>query len=132
MQAITYHDKSARQNYWGRHNSDQPVSSGALQLSPLSNRASAHGISIFLRPTEFRLLHFLMSHPDQVYRREELLDEIWGDWVVIGARTVDVHIRRLRATLQPFGLDKLVQTVHCRGYLFSSSATSDQAQHPTN
>jgi two-component system phosphate regulon response regulator PhoB len=81
-------------------------------------------VQIFLRPMEFRLLHFFMTHPDQVHTREHLLEEIWGDWIVVGARTVDVHIRRLRATLQPFGLDRLVQTVHCRGYLFSDTTSS--------
>lgn len=119
MQLNTTHNVIARQNYWGRHHSDQPVSLGTLQLSPASNRASVGAVHIFLRPMEFRLLHFFMTHPDEVHSRDHLLEEIWGDWVVVGVRTVDVHIRRLRATLQPFGLDKLVQTVRCRGYLFS-------------
>lgn len=121
MQLNSNRNAPARPNYWGRHQSDQPVSIGALQLVPAANRANIGKVQIFLRPLEFRLLHFFMTHPDRVHSREQLLDEIWGDWIVVGERTVDVHIRRLRATLQPFGLDKLVQTVHCRGYLFSGT-----------
>ena len=119
MQLNSTRNLTARPNYWGRHQSDQPVTLGALQLSPVSNRVQVAGVQIFLRPIEFRLLHFFMTHPDVVHSREHLLDEVWGEWIVVGERTVDVHIRRLRATLQPFGLDELVQTVHCRGYLFS-------------
>jgi two-component system phosphate regulon response regulator PhoB len=116
------HKEITHPNYWGRHSSDQPISLGTLHLSPISNRAQVGEKQIFLRPMEFRLLHFFMTHPDAVHTREHLLEEIWGDWIVVGERTIDVHIRRLRATLQPFGLDKRVQTVHCRGYLFSITA----------
>ncbi len=112
-------------NYWGRHQSNRPVALGELHLSPSSNLVKAGEVRIFLRPMEFRLLHFFMTHPDAVHTREHLLEEIWGDWIVVGARTVDVHVRRLRATLQPFGLDRLVQTVHCRGYLFNTEATTE-------
>ncbi len=85
---------------------------------------TAGNVPVFLRPLEFRLLHFLMTHPDEVYSRERLLEEIWDDCVIVGSRTVDVHIHRLRSTLQPFGLDQQVQTVHCRGYLFSGAASA--------
>lgn len=121
MQLNSIHKAVVRPNYWGRHQSDLPIASGALRLSPASNRVKVGDVQIFLRPMEFRLLHFFMAHPDEVHSRDHLLDEIWGDWIVVGGRTVDVHIRRLRATLQPFGLDRLVQTVHCRGYLFSGT-----------
>lgn len=124
MQANTSHKEAERPNYWGRHLSEQTITLGALTLSPSSNRISVGDVSIFLRPMEFRLLHFFMTHSEQVHTREQLLEQIWGDWVVVGARTVDVHIRRLRATLAPFGLDTLVQTVHCRGYLFSIAANA--------
>jgi two-component system phosphate regulon response regulator PhoB len=77
---------------------------------------------ITLRPMEFRLLHFLMTHPDEVQTRDGLLAQVWGDWAVVEPRTVDVHIRRLRATLEPYGLDRLVQTVYCRGYLFAADS----------
>ena len=110
-------------DYWGRQPDGQPVVLGALHLEPAANRLTIDNIRIFLRPMEFRLLHFLMTHPDEVHTRERLLEQIWGDWIVVGARTVDVHIRRLRSMLQPFGLERLVQTVHCRGYLFSGAAS---------
>lgn len=122
MQLHTNRNEIARPNYWGRHQSEQAISLGELQISPTSNRARAGGLPIFLRPMEFRLLHFFMTHPEVVHTREHLLKEIWGDWIVVGERTVDVHIRRLRATLHPFGLDKRVQTIHCRGYLFSTAS----------
>lgn len=126
MQLNLNRNGDTRQNYWGRHQNNQPVSLATLQLSPLANRVHAGNVQISLRPMEFRLLHFFMTHPDEVHSRERLLEEIWGDWIVVGARTVDVHIRRLRATLQPYGLDKQVQTIHCRGYLFT-----DNTNHST-
>ncbi len=119
-------------NYWGRHHSDQPVTLGALQLSAASNQVKVGEVQVFLRPMEFRLLHFLMTHPGEVHSRNHLLEEIWGDWIVIGERTVDVHVRRLRATLHPFGLDKLVQTVHCRGYLFSFAEKESTTETSVN
>ncbi len=122
----------ARLNYWGRHRSDQPVAVGPLHLSPGANRAQIGDVQILLRPMEFRLLHFFMTHPDEVHTRDYLLEEIWGDWIVVGERTVDVHIRRLRATLHPFGLDKFVRTVHCRGYLFSAWANPSTTEASIN
>lgn len=122
MQLNSNRSEASRPDYWERHFSDQPITRGVLQLSPASNRVKAGNVQVFLRPMEFRLLHFFMTYPDEVHTRENLLDEIWGDWIVVGERTVDVHIRRLRATLQPLGLDRLVQTVHCRGYLFSTAS----------
>ncbi|MDD2777161.1 MAG: winged helix-turn-helix domain-containing protein [Gallionella sp.] len=106
--------------YWDRHEDAQPIQSGGLHLLPSVNQLQVGDAQLFLRPMVFRLLHFLMTHPNQVHSRHQLLSEIWGSRVVVEARTVDVHIRCLRASLQPFGLDKLIQTIHCRGYLFSS------------
>jgi two-component system phosphate regulon response regulator PhoB len=65
------------------------------------------------------LLHFLMTHPERVHSRDQLLDQVWGDHVFVEERTVDVHIRRLRAALEASGLDRLVQTVRGSGYRFS-------------
>lgn len=124
MQLNTTQRLLGQPGYWERHLDGQPLVLGSLQLSPAANRVKVGSVQVFLRPMEFRLLHFFMTHPEQVHSREHLLEEIWGDWIVVGARTVDVHIRRLRATLQPFGLDRLVQTVHCRGYLFSDTTAS--------
>jgi two-component system phosphate regulon response regulator PhoB len=75
---------------------------------------------IRLGPLEFRLLHFMMTHPDHVHSRTDLLDRVWGDDVYVEERTVDVHIRRLRGALEPHGLDQLIQTVRGTGYRLSS------------
>ncbi len=71
-------------------------------------------------PTEFKLLHFFMTHPERVYSREQLLDHVWGTNVYVEDRTVDVHIRRLRKALTEHGYDRLIQTVRGVGYRFSS------------
>ncbi len=99
--------------------SDETVSVGGLQLSPSTHRVTANGEHVELGPTEFRLLHFFMTHAERVYSRSQLLDQVWGDHVFVEERTVDVHIRRLRQVLEPSGLDKLVQTVRGSGYRFS-------------
>jgi two-component system phosphate regulon response regulator PhoB len=96
------------------------VDAGGLKLDPTAHRVSAAGSPVALGPTEFRLLHFLMTHPERVHSRDQLLDQVWGDHVFVEERTVDVHIRRLRAALEPSGLDKLVQTVRGSGYRFST------------
>ena len=71
-------------------------------------------------PTEFKLLHFFMTHPERVYSREQLLNHVWGTNVYVEDRTVDVHIRRLRKALEPGGHDRMVQTVRGTGYRFST------------
>ena len=67
---------------------------------------------------EFRMLHFFMTHPERVYSRAQLLDEVWGRQVFVEERTVDVHIRHLRQALEPVGLDGLLETVRSVGYRF--------------
>jgi len=91
-----------------------------LSLDSETYRVSARGVSIDISPTEFRLLHFFISHPERVYTRTQLLDQVWGQNVYVEERTVDVHIRRLRKTLQPYGFDNLIQTVRSVGYRFST------------
>jgi len=103
----------------GRHDSEQPLLVEGLRLDPVSHRVTADGTSVKVGPTEFRLLHFLMSHPDRVFTRSQLLDRVWGSNVYVEERTVDVHIRRLRKALSDFGYDRLIQTVHGTGYRFS-------------
>jgi len=98
---------------------DKVVAAGGLELSPASHRVTAKGAEIELGPTEFRLLHFFMTHAERVYSRTQLLDQIWGTQVFVEERTVDVHIRRLRAALEPAKMDGLVQTVRGSGYRFS-------------
>ncbi|MDD5299386.1 MAG: phosphate regulon transcriptional regulator PhoB [Gallionella sp.] len=97
----------------------ETVAAGALELSPATHRVTAKGIAVELGPTEFRLLHFFMTHVERVYSRAQLLDQIWGTQAFVEERTVDVHIRRLRAALEPVKMDNLVQTVRGSGYRFS-------------
>ena len=91
-----------------------------LQLDPASHRVTARSAAgaqrVQLSPSEFRLLHFLMTHPGRVYSRTQLLDHVWGDHVYIEERTVDVHIRRLRKALEATGHHKLIDTVRGAGY----------------
>jgi two-component system phosphate regulon response regulator PhoB len=99
---------------------DDAVEIGGLRLDPATHRVTAGGMEIGLGPTEFRLLHYLMTHPERVHGRSQLLDQVWGDHVFVEERTVDVHIRRLRAALEPSGHDGLVQTVRGSGYRISA------------
>lgn len=95
-----------------------------LRLDPATHRVSGNDRPIELGPTEFRLLHFLMAHPERVYSRAQLLDQVWGNHVFVEDRTVDVHIRRLRSALEATGHDGLVQTVRGSGYRLSVHADS--------
>lgn len=91
-----------------------------LSLDPVSHRVSINGEPFDLGPTEFRLLHFFMTHVERVYSREQLLDNVWGTNVYVEDRTVDVHIRRLRKAITGEGHENFVQTVRGAGYRFSS------------
>jgi len=95
---------------------DDVVEIGGLRLDPAARRVSAGGAVVELAPTEFRLLHFLMTHPERIYTRAQVLDHVWGDHVFIEERTIDVHIRRLRKALEPTGHDRLIDTVRGSGY----------------
>jgi two-component system phosphate regulon response regulator PhoB len=95
---------------------DDVVEVAGLRLDPVAHRVSAGGKDISFGPTEFRMLHFFMTHPERVYSRTQLLDDVWGDHVFVEERTVDVHIRRLRAALESSGHDRLVETVRSSGY----------------
>lgn len=104
---------------------DGSVQVGALRIDGAAHRvfADLDGTShpIQMGPTEYRLLHFFMTHAERVYSRSQLLDHVWGGSVYVEERTVDVHIRRLRKTLEPFGAENMVQTVRGAGYRFSAS-----------
>ncbi|MBP8866727.1 MAG: phosphate regulon transcriptional regulator PhoB [Propionivibrio sp.] len=93
-----------------------------LRVDPVTHRVSGNGEALDLGPTEFRLLHFFMTHAERVHTRAQLLDQVWGDHVFVEERTVDVHIRRLRAALESSGHDRLIQTVRGTGYRFSTIA----------
>ena len=100
---------------------DDIVEIAGLKLDPVAHRVSAAGANIAFGPTEFRMLHFFMTHPERVYSRSQLLDHVWGGSVYVEERTIDVHIRRLRKTLEPHQLDGMIQTVRGAGYRLSAT-----------
>ncbi len=110
---------------------DAAIDVGGLSLDPdtrrVSHRDGEQRTELKLGPTEFRLLHFLMAHPERVHSRAQLLDRVWGDHVFIEERTVDVHIKRLREALQPAGCATLIETVRGAGYRLTRPAE----QHAT-
>ncbi|OFZ70245.1 MAG: phosphate regulon transcriptional regulatory protein PhoB [Betaproteobacteria bacterium RBG_16_58_11] len=98
---------------------DELVEVAGLALDPLTHRVTGHSAPVTLGPTEFRLLHFFMTHPERVHSRSQLLDSVWGNQAYVEERTVDVHIRRLRRALEPTRHDALVQTIRGAGYRLS-------------
>ena len=100
---------------------DGVVELGGLRIDSAAHRVFCGEQPVHIGPTEYRLLHFFMTHAERVYTRSQLLDHVWGGGVYVEERTVDVHIRRLRKTLEPLGKDALVQTVRGAGYRFSTS-----------
>jgi two-component system phosphate regulon response regulator PhoB len=103
--------------------SDGIIEVGGLKIDSAAHRVYAGDVTVPIGPTEYRLLHFFMTHAERVYTRSQLLDYVWGGSVYVEERTVDVHIRRLRKTLEPFRFDGLVQTVRGAGYRFSITPT---------
>lgn len=99
---------------------DDAVEVQGLRLDPITHRVTGNEQPIDLGPTEFRLLHFFMTHAERVHSRAQLLDHVWGDHVFVEERTVDVHIRRLRSALEATRHDHLIQTVRGTGYRFST------------
>ena len=99
---------------------DDPIEVGSLRLDPVTHRVTGNGTQLDLGPTEFRLLHYLMSNPERVHSRSQVLDRVWGDRVFVEDRTVDVHIRRLRQALSTSGHEEMIQTVRGVGYRFSA------------
>ncbi|MEC4726453.1 phosphate regulon transcriptional regulator PhoB [Shewanella sp. D64] len=99
---------------------EEPIDVQGLMLDPISHRVTVDNKVLEMGPTEFRLLHFFMTHPERVYSREQLLDNVWGTNVYVEDRTVDVHIRRLRKAIEPSSHDRLIQTVRGAGYRFST------------
>ena len=101
---------------------EKVIDANGLMLDPVSQRVSFGNSILEMGPTEYRLLAFFMTHPERAYTRAQLLDQVWGGNVYIEDRTIDVHIRRLRKVLEPFGVDRFVQTVRGTGYRFSTRA----------
>ena len=106
---------------------DAAVAVAGLQLDPSTRRVSKDGVDLRLGPTEFRLLHFFMTHPERVHSRSQLLDRVWGDHVFIEERTVDVHVKRLREALQPAQCAQMIETVRGAGYRLTRQTTSATA-----
>lgn len=104
---------------------DELVEVGGLIFDPLNHRVAVGADEVVLGPTEYRLLHFMMTHADRVYSRAQLLDRVWGDHVFVEERTVDVHIRRLRKALEAVGKDGLIKTIRGAGYRFSVNAETN-------
>ncbi|OQA31755.1 MAG: Phosphate regulon transcriptional regulatory protein PhoB [Betaproteobacteria bacterium ADurb.Bin341] len=100
------------------HLAGEEIEIGGLKLNPATHRVTSGDQTIELGPSEFRLLFYLMTRPERVHTRAQLLDGVWGDHVFIEERTVDVHIRRLRAALEPYGHHDRIETVRGTGYRF--------------
>ena len=101
---------------------DAPVEVGTLRIDPATRRVARDATEARLGPTEFRLLHFLMTHPERVHSRAQLLDRVWGDHVYIEERTVDVHVKRLREALAPLNCASMIETVRGAGYRLTAQA----------
>ena len=101
---------------------DHMVQFEALRLDQQGQRITVEGETVPLGPTEYRMLEFFMTHPERVFSRDQLLDRLWGGNVYVEERTIDVHVRRLRKSLEKYGLDRYVQTVRGSGYRFSAKA----------
>ncbi len=106
---------------------DAAVEVGGLRLDPATRRVVRGDDEVKLGPTEFRLLHFLMTHPERVHSRPQLLDRVWGDHVFIEERTVDVHVKRLREALSVVQCAHLVETVRGAGYRLTQRVGALQA-----
>ena len=107
---------------------DTVVEVAGLTLDPATRRVTrrlgGEPREVKVGPTEFRLLHFLMTHPERVHSRAQLLDRVWGDHVFIEERTVDVHIKRLREALAPVQCSALIETVRGAGYRLTQTIGS--------
>lgn len=103
---------------------DDNVEYQGMKLDPVSHRVSINDENLDLGSTEFRLLHFFMTHTERVYSREQLLNNVWGTNVFVEDRTVDVHIRRLRKAISGHGHENFIQTVRGSGYRFSTKLSS--------
>jgi two-component system phosphate regulon response regulator PhoB len=106
---------------------DDVVAVAGLQLDPATRRVSAGGREVKVGPTEFRLLQFLMNHPERVHSRAQLLDRVWGDHVFIEERTVDVHVKRLREALAPVDCARMIETSRGAGYRLTQHVRAESA-----
>ncbi|HET8731982.1 MAG TPA: phosphate regulon transcriptional regulator PhoB [Moraxellaceae bacterium] len=107
---------------------EKTLEAEGLKLDPVSQRVTADEQPVDMGPTEYRMLAFFMSHPERAYSRTQMLDQVWGGNVYVEDRTIDVHIRRLRKALEPWGYDRFIQTVRGTGYRFSTKVDSARLQ----
>ena len=105
-------------------NDNDIVRAGKITIDTTQHRILIDQQNVDFSPTEFKLLYFLMSHPDRVFARDQLLDNVWGNQVYVEDRTVDVHIRRLRKVLENYNCDDYINTVRGVGYRFSLPSES--------
>ncbi|TBO28799.1 phosphate regulon transcriptional regulatory protein PhoB [Aquabacterium lacunae] len=106
---------------------DSAVEINGLRLDPGTRRVSCLEQDVKIGPTEFKLLHFFMTHPERVHSRAQLLDRVWGDHVFIEERTVDVHVKRLREALAPVNRSQMIETVRGAGYRFTQQVVNAAA-----
>src|SRR5438552_5379554 len=106
---------------------DSVVEIAGLKLDPATRRVTRDAREVRVGPTEFRLLHFLMTHPERVHSRAQLLDRVWGDHVFIEERTVDVHVKRLREALNPVNCSQMIETVRGAGYRLTQQVSTVSA-----
>lgn len=106
---------------------DSAVEIAGLRLDPATRRVQRGEQEVKIGPTEFKLLHFFMTHPERVHSRAQLLDRVWGDHVFIEERTVDVHVKRLREALTPVNRAQLIETVRGAGYRLTQQLAADAA-----
>ena len=107
---------------------EKAIEAEGLKLDPVSHRVTANEEAIEMGPTEYRLLAFFMSHQERAYSRTQMLDQVWGGNVYVEDRTIDVHIRRLRKALEPYGYERFIQTVRGTGYRFSVKADPNKQE----
>ena len=106
---------------------DAAVAVGVLKIDPATRRVTRGDADVKVGATEFRLLHFFMTHPERVHSRAQLLDRVWGDHVFIEERTVDVHVKRLREALSPVQCAHMIETVRGAGYRLTPHVSALQA-----
>ena len=109
---------------------DSVVEVGALKIDPATRRVACGPAEVKLGATEFRLLHFFMTHPERVHSRAQLLDRVWGDHVFIEERTVDVHVKRLREALSPVRCAQMIETVRGAGYRLTRQSAAGSTAPP--
>ena len=103
---------------------DDIISLGGITIEPATHKVIGNGKPIYLGPTEFKLLHFFLTHEERIHSRRQLLDNVWGDHIFVEERTVDVHIRRLRKALIPTLQDNHIETIRGSGYRYTANPTN--------